>query len=246
MRTSKLNSPSVPYHITMTTADSVSGEEPLRAQRWAPNEVLLMWMHGMSSAQIAAVCNVPTRRVTNFLWKQRRRDPFLAGRRLVPHTEPSIPEVIPRPSWQHRLDETIVFTRRTGRYPTQRSPDKDERSLRYWLSGQRAKERAGTLSAKSAGALDALGEWRRPAKEPGEVELWDRRCHQVAQFIQENIHRPRYKDGSVHEKVLATWLAAQRVALNEGRLSVERSLALRRVFPGWDANCRNGPDQRTF
>lgn len=229
----------------MATADPDSGEEPLRAQRWAPNEVLLMWMHGMSSAQIAAVCNVSTRRVTNFLWKQRRRDSSLAGRRLVPHTEPSIPKVMPRPTWQHRLGEVIAFTRRTGRYPTQRAANKDARSLGYWLAGQRAKERAGTLSPERVEALDALGQWRRPAKEPGEADLWDRRCGQVAQFIQEKSHRPRYKDGSAHEKVLATWLAAQRVALNEGRLSVERSLALRRVFRGWDARCRNGPDQRT-
>lgn len=204
-----------------------------------------MWMHGMSSAQIAAVCSVPTRRVTNFLWKQRRRDPSLSGRRLVPHTEPSIPKVIPRPSWQRRLDEIVVFIRRTGRYPTQRSADKQERSLGYWLADQRAKERAGTLSPERVAALDILGQWRRSAKAAGERGLWDRRCGEVAQFIHKNSHRPRYKDGSAHEKVLATWLAAQRVALNEGRLSVERSSALRRAFPGWDANCRNGSDRRT-
>lgn len=228
----------------MTTADRVPDDEPLRAQRWSPNEVLLMWLRGLSSAQIAAVCNVPTRRVTNFLWKQRRRDPSLAGRRLVPHTEPSIPKAIPRPTWEHRFDEILAFTRRTSRYPTQRSADKDERSLGYWLAGQRAKERAGTLSPERVEALDILGQWRRPAKEAGEAELWDRRCGEVARFIQENSHRPRYKDGSADEKILATWLASQRVALNEGRLSVERSSALRRAFPGWDANCRNGPDQR--
>lgn len=229
----------------MATSDAVSGEEPLRPRRWSPDEVLMMWMHGLSSAQIAAMCNVPTRRVTNFLWKQRRRDPSLAGRRLVPHTEPSIPNVIPRPSWQDRFDEIVAFTRRRGRYPTQRSTDKNERSLGYWLAGQRAKERADTLSPERVEALDILGQWRRSAKAAGERELWDRRCGEVAQFIQENSHRPRYKDGSAHEKVLATWLAAQRVALNEGRLFVDRASALRRAFPDWDANCRNGPDQRT-
>ncbi|MHA7295229.1 helicase associated domain-containing protein [Arthrobacter sp. HLT1-21] len=212
---------------------------------WGPcisvAEWKLMYLRGLSIEQIAHHCRVPEKRVQRVIRSFERRQPELAGTRLIvlnrptPPTDAELSRKPPRPSWEDRLKESKEFRRRQRRMPRVLAKDLVEQELAVWVAGQRKQLRRGTLDPSRQTLLTAaLGDWAGTPRPAAQSDLWEQRLNDVLAWTTKNGRPPRRtKGGGRPENILATWLVTQRGLHRRNTLDPARRARLDERLPGW-------------
>lgn len=138
--------------------------------------------------------------------------------------------------WSERLAAIVAFANEHGRLPARSATsERSETALAVWLANQRAADRHGRLSPERGLRLDLeLPGWRS-----GRANGWRASAEAVVRFHDEHGRLPGTTDTDAESRRLGAWLARQRVAANEGRLSTERERRLRLHLPGWRSHHLN-------
>lgn len=142
-----------------------------------------------------------------------------------------------------RLYEVAVFLDRNGTLPSSSADDVREKHLAEWLTRKSSRAKDGTILLSEAAALDreipgwrglrCVGEARivpmpkRSLAEPSVrkkrvVVDWNERVRELRRFVAE-AHRTPLRT-KPDEQVLARWVAAQQLAVRNGRLSDRQML----------------------
>ncbi len=133
----------------------------------------------------------------------------------TPESDPTAPR---RGSAEHRLQQLRALVRATGSCEVANHPDA---SLRRWAARQRWLKREGALSEEITERLDDLGFAWDPLQRS-----WDRRYEALAAHYARHGHASPLRD---HDASLASWVARQRAAHRQKRLSAERAKQLREI-----------------
>ncbi|MSS00413.1 hypothetical protein FYJ28_16540 [Arthrobacter sp. BL-252-APC-1A] len=205
-------------------------------QHWSRQEWFYMWTKGLDPRRIARICRVPYRKVYDHIRTRVNHNPALFGQRLMLHDHPQLPRgglENRRPTWQERAAELADFCLIHGRFP--RGYVEDESKLYSFLQHQRNRYRAGKLPASRASYLnEQISGWLTPRKRERETALWERRSAELEIFIRDHGRYPSYKTAKEPlERVLATWLTAQRNTHRQGKMDLGREGNLNELIPGW-------------
>ncbi|MEH0110697.1 helicase associated domain-containing protein [Tersicoccus sp. MR15.9] len=204
-------------------------------------EWVQMWMAGLESAEIAALCGVGRWDVQQVIDRRVRRDPTLPVRRLKRHLHPAPATHAQRYGFDQKLAEYRWWLATTGHQPREHGHTDLERTIAGWIRRQRAADRDGTLTADRRAALDQLGRWQRPALGAPKDGHFAERVDQLAAFVAEHHRLPtRYGDPGV-ERVLAVWLMGVRGVARAGTLTEQRRTALDTAAPDWLPRVPTGP-----
>ncbi|MHA7141870.1 helicase associated domain-containing protein [Arthrobacter sp. Sr33] len=179
----------------MALPAGIEAEDP---DDWGPctstAEWKLMYLNGVTIEQISRTCRVPSRRVRQNIQLFVKRNPELAGARLVLHDRPARPTAAellrrpPRPSSDARLMQAKEFLHKHQRPPRILSKNPEEKALAVWIAGQRKQLRRHTLNSERLESMQtALGDWLGTPRVPRETQLWDQRLAEVADFINSKV-----------------------------------------------------------
>lgn len=120
--------------------------------------------------------------------------------------------------WWARYDRVASHAHLLGRLP--RLSDHVDPADVGWPASQR---RATTLDTDQRAALAALPGW----SDHPRADSWEQRAEELRVFIATHHRAPRVRGDMDGESALAHWHSRQRVADTQGRLTTERSRALR-------------------
>lgn len=220
-------------------------DESAGPSHWSRDEWLLMFMRGVPIARIAKVCRVPLRSVSAAIYSRLKAEPWRRGHRLVIHDQPSLrTEPARRPTWGERCESLRLFHKKYDRLPSFQSSDPFEKSLIYWIYGQRRKDRAGELTKDHLAQLNTVPGWNRPPKAAIEEGRWQQRLAETVAFNQQYKRWPRYPQGiTAEEKTIAVWLGGQRQKLRNGTLRHDRRKAMDRKMSGWAPPLKAGSSE---
>lgn len=193
----------------------------------------LMYRQGLTVRQVADLCGAVRGTVDRHIRLQKQRDPSLHA-----DHEKNLPPVPPRsvtPVWAGNLEAVKQFRDEHGRYPTSKNPDHEARRLARWLTDQRARLKAGRLSAEKQERLAALPDWAASQRPRIDAERWEHRLDELRSFRAEQRRWPRHRNAaSEHERVLGVWLHSRRQEAYRNVLPNERREALNEAVPGWN------------
>lgn len=171
------------------------------------------------------------------LRRVRPRDQIMAWARRQRHQPLSAEQAAALdrtyPGWRHskdeiwyaRLEALEAFVRSTGRYPSQRAADPDERLIGVWLKNNR------TGGIQSTPERRAVIDSRLPGWNPTREDAWATRLDEVAALVAGLGRLPR-RSGSLEERTARRWLDRQ---VNE---SPDRHEAIRARIPDWSTTGR--------
>ncbi|WP_461163598.1 helicase associated domain-containing protein [Arthrobacter sp. R4-81] len=193
----------------------------------------LMYRQGLTVKQIAELCGVVRGTVDRHIHIQKQRDPSLRtahDRNLPASKTHPIGKV-----WQANLEGVKEFRDKHGRYPTSKNPDHVARRLARWLTDQRARLKAGTLSQAKQDLMAGLPDWAANQRPRIDAERWEQRLGQLRTFRVENQRWPRHRaSASEHERVLGVWLHSRRQEAIRDAMPKDQRTALDREIPGWN------------
>lgn len=193
----------------------------------------LMYSQGLTVRRIAELCGAVKGTVDRHIRLQKKRDPSLQA-----NHERNLPPAKSRPAtalWLANLEAVKHFEEQHGRYPTSKNPDREARRLARWLTEQRARLKAGTLSNQKQERMAALHDWEATQRPRIDAERWQQRLDQLIIFRAEHQRWPRHRNSeSEHERVLGVWLHSRRQEAYRGAMPNERREALNEAVPGWN------------
>ena len=213
-----------------------------RQLRRAPDaEWVLMYRLGLSRKRIAELVGVQPATVGYHLVIARRRDP----EREVAHLAATDTGTSLSPAALARMEQIIVWITAEGRFPRDRSENKDERSMARWFSDRRREAAQGTLRAAYGEGLARVPGWGWNPRTAAEEARWDRRLARLVDFREEGNDWPRHKKcDSEREHTLGVWVHAQRQKHRRGELEAEKVKLLDAAVPGWQAGRTRGRPPR--
>jgi hypothetical protein len=210
--------------------------------RRAPDaEWVLMHRLGLSRKRIAELVGAEPATVGYHLLIACGQDPGLE----TAHQAAASTQSKPSPSSLARMDEIIAWIESEGRLPSDRSDNKEERSMARWLSHRRREAAEGTLHAAYGEGLARAPDWTRNARAAAEEARWHRRLAQLVDFREEGNDWPRHKKcDSEREHTLGVWVHAQRQKHRRGELEAEKARRLDAAVPGWQTGRTRGRPPR--
>jgi hypothetical protein len=192
----------------------------------------LMYRKGLSVRQIADLCGAVLGTVDRHIRLQKLRDAGLGAEH-----EANRP-VKARPIgslWSQNLEAVSAFHGEHGAFPTSGNDDLDTRRLARWLTLQRSRLKAGSLTPEKLRRLDDLSGWQIPQRPAIDEKRWQRRLAHLQAFKAEHRRWPRHRKAeSDAERVLGVWLHGRRQEASEGRMSSEHQTTLDDTVPGWN------------
>lgn len=188
-----------------------------------------------------------------------------AGGRFAEHTHPEAELQLSAPAhescsqtprtraerWQEMCEKTAEHERTYGKLPRNGiKVTKEELSLYKWMNVQRRLDKAGTLPADRASALNArIPGWRETnygASMGPRValplhtddldlrgEVFQQRLEEVMAYRLKHRRLPVMNPANPEPHRLAHWLYGQRALLNKGELTSTRKKALDDLYPEW-------------
>lgn len=164
---------------------------------------------------------------------QKKQDPSLQA-----NHEKNLPPAKSRPAtalWLANLEAVKQFKEQHGRYPTSKNLDHEARRLARWLTDQRARLKAGTLSNQKQERLSSLPGWEASQRPRIDAERWQQRLDQLIIFRAEHQRWPRHRNfDSEHERVLGVWLHSRRQEAINRRMNDRQRTTLDAMTPGWN------------
>lgn len=196
------------------------------------DEWLLMYLAGLTSRRIAALCGVHPNAVHNRL---RGYIAVVPGLQQVHQDHrPGTPDASPAPhTWVLRLEEVVRYRSEYGQLPHAGLAVVEHARLGRWLDAQRRKHREGTLAPGKVALLEHVKGWRVGHRKQTEQKRWDLRLQQLLEFFQSTGRLPTYRSGDPYERTLGTWLHGRRIQANGGTLDAVENAALTSAVPIW-------------
>ena len=120
------------------------------------------------------------------------------------------------------------FIDKHGGYPSEKSPNKAEKSLAAWCRGQKVRKRLGTMPQLRIKLLEQLPGWQ-----------WDRfySWEQLHDFLRTYVALygtyPNTRSPDAEERRLGNWVITQRVWCKTGKLT-KTQIKLLEEIPGWE------------
>ncbi|SDL40712.1 Helicase associated domain-containing protein [Arthrobacter sp. ok362] len=189
-----------------------------------------MYRLGLSRQRIAELVRAEPATVGYHLVIARRQDPGLEPA----HQAATVTQTGPSPADLARMDEVIAWIMAQGRFPRDRSGDKEERSMARWLSDRRREAAKGTLSPAYRDGLARVPEWAGNPRAAADEARWHDRLAQLADFRAEGNDWPRHQQAdSEREHTLGVWIHVQRQKHRRGGLDAEKLRLLDCAAPGW-------------
>lgn len=212
-----------------------------RLRRAPDAEWVLMYRLGLSRKRIADLVGAEPATVGYHLVIARRRDPRLEEAHLAAtKTEPD-----PSPSSLARIDEIVAWIESMGRLPSERSENKEERSMARWFSERRREAAQGILLTAYEEGLARVPDWTKNPRAAADEARWYRRLAELAGFLDQGNDWPRHKKcDSEREHTLGVWVHAQRQKHRRGELGAEKVKLLDEGFPGWRTGRTRGRPTR--
>lgn len=193
----------------------------------------LMYSQGLTVRRIAELCGAVKGTVDRHIRIQKQLDPNLQA-----NHEKNVPPVTSRPLtalWLANLESMKHFREQHGRYPTSKNPDHEARRLARWLTDQRARLKAGTLSNQKQEHMAVLPDWEASQRPRIDAERWQQRLDQLIIFMAEHQRWPRHRNfDSENQRVLGVWLHSRRQEASRRTLPKNREAALDEAVPGWN------------
>lgn len=213
----------------------------MTSKRWsaAPeSEWVLMYRRGLGRGQIALQSGAPVRTVGYHLAVARRLHPGLQEEHAA--ATGAKPARVTRQGLV-RMAQLVAMVQRSGKYPSTKSADRDERALATWLNRRRRDSREGTLPPAFRDGLKILGDWQDLRRSAGDEARWQERLAALAAYRESGHDWPRHKatsGGVEHE--LGVWIHTQRYKERRGELDPAKVAALDASVPGWRAGRTRG------
>jgi hypothetical protein len=146
-------------------------------------------------------------------------------------------------TWEQAAAEFVAWVETNGRLPRYPTDDADEQRHNFWMINMRsASKGSGThrwdeqygafLDEKTPG-------WRGSSTVADGTRIprgkWEDRAQEVADWVKENGHLPRYGSDDAVESRKYIWLAQARAAANGkgGKWTPEREALLTSILPEW-------------
>jgi hypothetical protein len=143
------------------------------------------------------------------------------------------------------MEQIIAWTTAERRFPSDRSEDKEERSMARWFSDRRREAAQGTLHVAYGEGLARVPGWDWNPRAAAEEARWHGRLAQLADFRAEGNDWPRYKKcDSEREHTLGVWIHAQRQKHRRGELDPVKVKLLDAAVPGWQTGRTRGRPRR--
>jgi len=210
--------------------------------RRAPDaEWVLMYRLGLSRKRIAELVGAQPATVGYHLVIARRLDPELEAAHLAATRTGTSPS----PAALARMEQIIVWITAEHRFPSDRSEDKEERSMARWFSDRRREAAHGTLHAAHGEGLARVPGWDLNPRTATEEARWLRRLAQLVDFREEGNDWPRHKKcDSEREHTLGVWVHTQRQRHRLGELEPSKINLLDGAVPGWRTGRTRGRQVR--
>ncbi|MGK3955922.1 helicase associated domain-containing protein [Arthrobacter sp. R4] len=213
----------------------------MATKRWnaAPEaEWVLMYRRGLSRGRIAELTGAPLRTVGYHLTVARKLHPGLqteheGATRKKPRRETG--------QGMERLAQLIATVQASGRYPSTKSVNRDERTLATWLNRRRREAREGTLPSAFLEGLSVLPGWQGLPRVIGDEARWQERLTALVEYRGSGLDWPRHKsaiEGPEHD--LGVWLHTQRYKARRGELDPTKGATLDTRLPGWRSGRARG------
>lgn len=122
--------------------------------------------------------------------------------------------------WDQYYEKAVQYYRLHGNLSVPRTYEADGLKLGSWVSRQKADYRAGRLSARRAGKLEASG------AGPPAADAWEAKAALARQYLREHGTARIPQDAVVDGVWLGKWLAVQRKARADGKLTPEQERQL--------------------
>ena len=213
----------------------------MRSKRWsaAPeSEWVLMYRRGLGRGQIAEQSGAPVRTVGYHLAVARRLDPGLQEEHAA--ATGAKPARVTRQGLV-RMAQLVAMVQGSGKYPSTKSSDGDERALAAWLNRRRRESKEGTLPPEFRDGLKIPGDWQDLRRSTGDEARWQERLAALAAYRESGHDWPRHKTtsgGLEHE--LGVWIHTQRYKERRGELDPSKVAALDARVPGWRSGRTRG------
>lgn len=194
-----------------------------------------MFRMGLTPKQIAKACDVPSSKVSRVLGWTKRRDPHLAEEHAANARDGDKKSTAPvSVQWAARFEELLRFTSASGRLPYTNVADPVEASLGRWLARQRYALSKSALDLERQRRLDAVADWRQPARSQRDKARWDNHLVDVVEYASESERLPSYRNyADDRERQLGTWLHAQRQQAFAGKMADQKRAVIDTALPGW-------------
>ncbi len=138
-------------------------------------------------------------------------------------------EITPEEIWEQTRLEYITFYQNTGKRPTSRSDNPEERRLCTWCQYQRNTYKEGKLSAERIKLLASLPGW---IWEKNKDDEWEKTYQRYTEFYQKYGKDPSARSKCPEEKQLGQWIINKRQDYKKGNLSPEHINILNNTI-GW-------------
>lgn len=206
----------------------------MATKRWnaAPEpEWVLMYRRGLSRGKIAELTGAPLRTVGYHLTVARKLQPGLQTEHAGAARKK--PRQVTRQGME-RMARLAVVVQESGRYPSTKSANRDERALAAWLNRRRREAREGTLPSALREGLGVLPAWLGMHRVASDEARWQERLTALVEYRGSRLDWPRHKsavEGPKHD--LGVWLHTQRYKARRGELDPAKAAALDTRLPGW-------------
>lgn len=213
----------------------------MTSKRWstAPeSEWVLMYRRGLGRGQIALQSGASVRTVGYHLAVARKLHPGLQEEHAA--ATRSKPGRVTRQGLV-RMAQLVAMVQGSGKYPSTKSADRDERALAAWLNRRRREAREGTLPPAFRDGLKILPGWQDLRRSAGDEARWQKRLAALAAYRESGHDWPRHKTtsgGREHE--LGVWIHTQRYKERRGELDPAKVASLDARVPGWRSGRTRG------
>jgi hypothetical protein len=139
------------------------------------------------------------------------------------------------------MAQLIGTVQESGRYPSTKSANRDERALAAWLNRRRREAREGTLPSAFRDGLSVLPGWLGMHRVTSDEARWQKRLTALVEYRGSGLDWPRHKsavEGPEHD--LGVWLHTQRYKVRRGELDPAKAAALDTRLPGWRSGRTRG------
>lgn len=190
----------------------------------------LMYRKGLTVRQIADLCGAVGATVASHLRVSKKLDPGIYHDHVL-----NRPGQKPGRIWLQRFSELKSFQQKYRKFPSKKSDDPEVVRLARWLTDQRAKLKAGTLSPAKRERLTEIAGWATSQRPSVDEERWQLRLQELQVFFHREGRWPRHRNSqSEHERMLGVWLHSRRQEASRGRLKGSSLKALNDAVPGWN------------